>query len=94
MKTKAIPEDFHSLIPDLVVHDVAEAIEYYRQNVFSPQSPGGGRSISIFLYVEDVDSVFTEAISAHRWMLATHIKDLSDEEIEEAGKAMFTRNPE
>ena len=27
----------------------------------------------------------------HGWMLATHIKDLSDEEIEKAAKAMFTK---
>ena len=27
----------------------------------------------------------------HNWMLATHIKDLSDEEIEEASKAMFSK---
>ncbi len=156
MKTKAIPEGFHSLIPDLVVRDAAEAIEFYKKvfgakkrrvfpgpdgsiihaeirmgdsilflspefpemNVFSPQSPGGGTSTSMFLYVEDVDAVFAKAVSAgarvtmpladafwgdrtcsivdpfgHRWMLATHIKDLSDEEIEKAGKAMFARKP-
>jgi hypothetical protein len=31
MKTKAIPEGFHSLIPDLVVRDAAEAIEFYKR---------------------------------------------------------------
>jgi len=156
METKAIPEGFHSLIPDLVVRDVAEAIEFYQHafgakkrrvfdgpdgsiihaeiqmgdsilflspefpemNVFSPQTPGGGTSSSMFLYVNDVDSVFTKAVSAgarvimpladmfwgdragslvdpfgHRWMLAMHIKDLTEEEIEKAGKAMFARKP-
>ncbi len=29
--------------------------------------------------------------SGHSWMLATHTKDLSDEEIEKAGKAMFAK---
>ncbi|VVB50919.1 Uncharacterised protein [uncultured archaeon] len=58
MKTKAIPEGFHSLIPDLVVRDVAPEM-----NVFSPQSSGGGSS-SMYLYVDDVDSVFTKAVSA------------------------------
>ncbi len=154
MKTKAIPEFFHSLTTDLVVRDVAAAIEFYKQafgakkkrvfhgpdgsimhaeiqigdsilmlspefpemNVFSPQSPGGGTSASMFLYIENVDAVFAKAVSldvkvtmpladafwgdrtgglidpfGHRWMLATHIKDLSDEEIEEAGKVMFAK---
>ena len=72
----------------------------------------------MFLYVNDVDSVFTKAVSAgarvimpladmfwgdragslvdpfgHRWMLAMHIKDITDEEIEKAGQAMFARKP-
>ncbi len=154
MKAKAIPEGFHSLTPDLVVSDAAEAIEFYKRafgakkrrvfygpdgrivhaeiqigdsilllspefpemNVFSPQSTGGGTSASMFLYVEDVDAIFAKAVSAgatvtmpladafwgdragsivdpfgHRWMLATHMKDLSDEEIEKAAKAMFAK---
>lgn len=90
--------------------------EFPEMNVFSPQSPGGGTSASMFLYVGDVDAVFAKAVSSgatvtmpladafwgdragsivdpfgHRWMLATHIKDLSDEEIEKAAKAMFTK---
>ncbi|MCZ7391802.1 MAG: VOC family protein [Candidatus Methanoperedens sp.] len=154
MKAKAIPVGFHSLTPDLVVNDVAAAIEFYKRafgakkrrvfhgpgggimhaelqignsilmlspeypemNVFSPLSPGGGTSASIFLYVDDVDAVFEKAVSAgvtvampvadmfwgdragaivdpfgHRWMLATHTKDLSDEEIEGVTKAMFAK---
>ena len=31
MKIKAIPEGYHSLTPDLVVKDVAEAIEFYKR---------------------------------------------------------------
>ncbi len=90
--------------------------EFPEMNVFSPQSSGGGISVSMYVYVEDVDAVFKKAVSAgatvmmpledafwgdragglvdpfgHRWMLATHIKDLSDEELEEAGKAMFIK---
>lgn len=38
--------------------------EFPEMNVFSPQSPGGGTSSSMFLYVNDVDSVFTKAVSA------------------------------
>ena len=70
-------------------------------------SSGGGTSASL-LYVEDVDAVFTKAVSGrcyrrhasrrcvlgrhssagiidpfgHRWMLCTHIKDVSDEELQ------------
>jgi PhnB protein len=92
--------------------------EFPERNVLSPQSPGGGTSSSMFLYAEDVDAVFTKAVSAgatvtmpvadtfwgdragsivdpfgHRWMLATHIKDLSEEEIEKAAKTMFAKKP-
>ena len=31
MKIKAIPEGYHSLTSDLVVKDVAEAIEFYKR---------------------------------------------------------------
>ncbi|MCX9013098.1 MAG: VOC family protein [Candidatus Methanoperedens sp.] len=88
--------------------------EFPAMNVLSPQSPGGCTSASIFMYVEDADEVFNNAVSngatvmmplmdafwgdraggivdpfGHRWMLATHIKDLSDEELEEGAKSMF-----
>ncbi len=88
--------------------------EYHEHNVFSPLSPGGGTSASMFLYVQDVDAVYGKAVSAgatvvmpvadmfwgdragsivdpfgHRWLLATHTKDLSDEEIEGVTKATF-----
>ena len=154
MKSRSIPEDFHSLTTDLVVRDVKAAIEFYKRafgakqrrvfhgsdgsiihaeiqigdsilmlspefpemKVFSPQSSGGGISASMYLYVEDIDTSFAKAVSSgatvkmpiadafwgdrtggivdpfgHGWMLATHIKDLSDEEIEKAAKAMFTK---
>ncbi|VVB95609.1 Uncharacterised protein [uncultured archaeon] len=90
--------------------------EFPGMNVVSPQSPGGGTSASIFMYVEDVDDVFNMAVSnvatvtmplmdafwgdragglvdpfGHRWMVAKHIKDLSDEEIEEGSKAAFAK---
>jgi uncharacterized glyoxalase superfamily protein PhnB len=79
----------------------------------SPQSLGGS-TITIHVYVKDVDKVFNQAVAAgatvtmplmdafwgdrygqledpfgHRWSLATHIKDLSSKQIEEAGKAVF-----
>lgn len=90
--------------------------EFPDMKVFSPQSPGGGASAGIFIYVPDVDAVFKKAVSAgatitmplmdafwgdraggivdpfgHRWSLATHIKDLSREEIDEGAKAAFAK---
>ncbi|NJD77193.1 MAG: VOC family protein [Candidatus Methanoperedens sp.] len=90
--------------------------EFPEMNVVSPQSPGGGASAGIFMYVEDVDAVFKKAVSSgatvimplmdafwgdraggivdpfgYRWSLATHIKDLSREEIEEGSKEAFAK---
>ncbi|NML60684.1 VOC family protein [Massilia sp. RP-1-19] len=72
----------------------------------------GGTPVTIHLYVEDVDAVFAQAVSAgatpamavadmfwgdrygmlidpfgHSWSVATHIKDLTTEEMIEASKA-------
>lgn len=72
----------------------------------------GGTPVTIHLYVEDVDAVFAQAVSAgatpampvtdmfwgdrygmvidpfgHSWSVATHIKDLTTEEMIEAAKA-------
>jgi PhnB protein len=83
--------------------------------VLSPLSLGGS-SVTLHLYVEDVDAAFDRAVSAgatvrmpvedqfwgdrygsledpfgHKWSIATHIQDLSEEEIEEAGKAAFAK---
>lgn len=80
--------------------------EITMMNLLSPKSSGGGTSISLYMYVDNVDDVFANAVSAgalvktllmdtfygdrccaiidpfgHRWTLATHIKDLTDEEI-------------
>jgi len=81
----------------------------------SPKSTGGP-SGSIYLYVNDADSVFNKAVSAgakalmpmmdgfwgdrigalsdpfgHRWTVATRKIDMTDEEIEKAGKE-FMKN--
>lgn len=72
----------------------------------------GGTAVTIHLYVEDVDAVFAQAVSAgatpampvadmfwgdrygmlidpfgHSWSVATHVKDLTTEEMIEASKA-------
>jgi PhnB protein len=71
----------------------------------------GGTTISLFCYVEDVDSTFQQAVDAgatvtmplddqfwgdrmgsildpygHSWSIATHIEDVSPEEIQERSK--------
>ena len=88
--------------------------EFPNWNVFSPLSPGGGTSVTVHIYVEDVDAAFARAVTAgarvkmpvadmfwgdrygvlidpsgHQWSLATRTKELSEREIEEAGKAAF-----
>jgi PhnB protein len=77
-----------------------------------PPKELGGTSVSIHLYVEDVDAVVKEAVDAgatvtmevadqfwgdrlgsvadpfgQSWLIATHVEDLSPEEIAERGKA-------
>jgi PhnB protein len=72
----------------------------------------GGTSVSVFMYVEDVDAVVQKAVDqgatvtmevedqfwgdrfgsitdpfGHNWSVATHVEDLTPEEIEERGKA-------
>ena len=76
----------------------------------------GGTPVSIVLYVEDVDSVVSRAVTAgaevlmpvadmfwgdrfgtvvdpfgHKWSIATHIEDVSPEEIETRAKALFAK---
>ena len=147
-KTSPIPEGFHSITPDLIVRDAADAIDFYKRAFcaverYRMQSPDGksivhaelvignsvmflcdesatcntkspetlkGTTSSLHLYVEDVDAVFARAVQegatvamplenmfwgdrfgaildpfGHRWSLATHVEDLSSEEIERRG---------
>ena len=82
------------------------------QSSTRPPTELGGTSVSIFMYVEDVDAVVQKAVDqgatvtmevedqfwgdrfgsitdpfGHNWSIATHIEDLTPEEIEERGKA-------
>ena len=84
----------------------------FPQATTRPPKELGGTTGSIFMYVEDVDAVFKQAVDAggtatmepenmfwgdrfgsvtdpfgHNWSIATHIEDLTPEEIEERGKA-------
>jgi len=77
-----------------------------------PPKELGGTTMSVFLYVEDVDAVVKQAVDAgatvlmevadqfwgdrfgtiqdpfgHTWSVATHVEDLSPEEIAERGMA-------
>ena len=89
--------------------------EYPEMNCHSPKSIGGS-PVSIYVYVEDVDSLFDKAVSAgakaldpvkdqfwgdrhgrledpfgHVWSIATHKKDLSEEEMKSAAEAAFSQ---
>ena len=80
-----------------------------------PQSLGG-TTVSILLYVEDVDAMFNKAVAAgakvvkpvqdqfygdrsgfiedpfgHRWGIATHKEDVSEEEMKKRMAAMFSQ---
>ena len=77
----------------------------------------GGTSVTINLYVEDVDAVFEQAVAAgaevampvadmfwgdrygkltdpfgHSWSIATHIRDVSPEEMAEAAKTALSEH--
>lgn len=90
--------------------------EFPEMGVLSPLSQGGASSVTLHLYVEDVDTLWNQAVAAgatvamplanqfwgdryghlvdpfgHKWSLATHIRDLSDEEIEKAGQAAMAQ---
>lgn len=147
-----IPEGFNTVSPHLVIHNAAEAIEFYQRafgaeevtrhgtpggqgvmhaalrigdsmimiadefpdwGVLGPQAIGG-TAVTIHLYTEDADALYQRAVDAgaepvmpledtfwgdrygklkdpygHHWSIATHVKDLSSEEIEQAAAAAF-----
>ena len=89
--------------------------EYPEMKCHSPKTIGGS-PVSMYVYVDDVDSVFNKAISAgakvldpvkdqfwgdrhgrledpfgHLWSIATHKKDLSEEEMKKAAEAAFSQ---
>lgn len=79
MSVKPIPEGFHSVTPYLSVKGETEAIEFYKRSfneaeVLRMPTPGGeighaeielgGSSVGLYLYVEDVDAIFAQAVKA------------------------------
>jgi PhnB protein len=84
----------------------------FPQATTRPPKELGGTTSSVFLYVEDIDAVFKQAVGAgataameptdmfwgdrfgavidpfgHHWSLATHIADLSEDEVAKAAMA-------
>jgi PhnB protein len=84
----------------------------FPQATTRPPKELGGTTGSIFMYVDDVDAVFKQAVDAggtatmepenmfwgdrfgsvtdpfgHNWSIATHVEDVSPDEMEERGKA-------
>ena len=89
--------------------------EYPEMDCHSPKTIGGS-PVSMYVYVDDVDSFFDKAISAgakvldpikdqfwgdrhgrledpfgHLWSIATHKKDLSEDEMKKAAEAAFSQ---
>lgn len=89
--------------------------EYPKMDCHSPKTIGGS-PVSMYVYVDDVDSFFDKAISAgakvldpikdqfwgdrhgrledpfgHLWSIATHKKDLSEDEMKKAAEAAFSQ---
>ena len=101
MTAKPIPDGYHTVTPYLIVHQAAEAIDFYKRAfgaselmrlvapngavghaeveigdsriMLADESPDesfrgprslGGSAVSILLYVEDVDTLFDQAIAA------------------------------
>jgi PhnB protein len=85
------------------------------QECESPQSLGG-TSVGFYVYVDDVDAVFDQAVAAgatvkrpvqemfwgdrtgdvfdpagHLWTLATHVEDVSPEELRTRGQEVFEK---
>lgn len=81
-----------------------------------PPKELGGTSASIFMYVEDIDSMYKQAIDAgasslmepddmfwgdrfgsvqdpfgHSWTIATHVEDVSPEEMEKRSEAFMAQ---
>jgi len=146
-KVKPIPENLHTLTPQLTCKGAAQAIEFYKK-VFGAQEmmrfagPGGSimhasirigdstmflndefpemgnispttlgnTSVTLTIYTEDSDAMFKRAVDAgaqvkmpldnqfwgdrygevqdpfgHRWAIATHIEDLSPDELKKRG---------
>lgn len=143
-KVRPIPEGYHTVTPYLIVHDAAQAIDFYRRAFGAEElvrmgAPGekighaelqiggsrimladeapevgarsartiGGSPVSLLLYVEDVDTIWKRALAAggkeerplqdqfygdrsgtlrdpfgHQWTVATHVEDVSPEEME------------
>lgn len=63
---------FHSPDGKIIFHaelEIGDSIlmlteEIPMMNLFSPKSPGGGTSASLYMYVDNVDNIFASAISA------------------------------
>ena len=74
--TKAIPDSYHSLTTTLVVDGGSEAIEFY-ERAFGAE---------VHTRMTAGDKIVFAALRigpfGHRWALATHVEDLSEEEMQ------------
>ncbi len=79
MAVSAIPKGFTSITPYLIIDGAQQAICFYSDafpdESFKSPSELGGTSVSLMLYVEDVDAVFNKAIE----LGATQIRPVHDQ---------------
>lgn len=150
--TIAIPEEYRSVTPILVLKDARKAIEFYKRALGAQERlvmPGpdgkgvmhaellignsiimmgeenphepcksaetlGSSPVSFYIYLDNVDEAYLKAVSAgaesrmpvqemfwgdrvgtvqdpfgYTWMLATHTRDLTPQEIQQGAKAAF-----
>ena len=57
MMPTPVPEDFHTITPQIVVKGVADAIAWYAKAF-------GAHAFTLHLYVRDVDALFNRAVDA------------------------------
>ncbi|TLU67487.1 VOC family protein [Thalassotalea litorea] len=94
------------------------ADEQPQMNFVSPDSLGGS-PVSLMIYLNDVDTAFSQAVNAgaivirevedqfygdragtlkdpfgHTWTLATHVQDLSEDELEQKFQALMGQDPQ
>ena len=89
MAVKPIPEGYHTLTPYLAVEDATRAIEFYKRAFGATERVlmRGPNDMVAHCELEVGDSlIMLSDPFGHEWNIATHVEDLSPEEIERRGE--------
>jgi PhnB protein len=100
--TKAIPEGYHSVTPIFVFKDVRKAIEFYKrafgaQEQFAMPGPDGKGVMHAEVRMPVQDMFWGDRVGTvqdpfgYSWLLATHVKDLMMQEIQQGAEAEFSQ---